>query len=92
MGQASDYFSPVHECTIYVIEVARTGDSEGSLRNRYVKKTLKYSPIAEALRQAFNPCKVEQITLVIGLLGTIEESRWRQSLTLGICNDEVSAR
>jgi hypothetical protein len=42
--------------TIYVIEVARTGDSTGSLRNRYIKKPLKYA-------HAFNPCKVEQITL-----------------------------
>jgi hypothetical protein len=71
----------LHERTIYVIEVARTGDSEGSLRNRYVKKTLKYAPIAEALWQAFTPCKVEQITLVISLPGSIEESRWRQSLS-----------
>lgn len=67
--------------TIYLIEVARTGDAEGSLRNRYIKKTLKYSPLAEAFRQAFNPCTVEQTTLVIGLLGSIEESRWRQSLS-----------
>ena len=29
-----------HHRTIYVIEVARTGDSPGSLRNRYLKKTL----------------------------------------------------
>ena len=41
--------------TIYVIEVARTGDSTGSLRNRYIKKPLKYA-------HTFNPCKVEQIT------------------------------
>jgi hypothetical protein len=66
--------------TIYVIEVARTGDSPGSLRNSYLKKTLKYAPIVEGLRKAFTPCKVEQITLVVGLLGSIEESRWRQSL------------
>jgi hypothetical protein len=46
-----------------------------------VKKTLKYAPVVEALRQAFTPCKVEQITLVIGLLGSTEESRWRQSLS-----------
>ena len=69
-----------HHRTIYVIEVARTGDSPGSLRNRYLKKTLKYAPIVEGLRKAFTPCKVEQITLVVGLLGSIEESRWRQSL------------
>ena len=59
----------------------RTRDAEGPLRNRYIKKTLKYSPLAEAFRQAFNPCTVEQTTLVIGLLGSIEESRWRQSLS-----------
>ena len=59
---------------------ARTGDSPGSLRNRYLKKTLKYASIVEGLRKAFTPCKVEQITLVVGLLGSIEESRWRQSL------------
>jgi len=41
---------------------------------------LKYAPIVEGLRKAFTPCKVEQITLVVGLLGSIEESRWRQSL------------
>jgi hypothetical protein len=69
-----------HHRTIYMIEVARTGDSPGSLRNRYLKKTLKYASIAEGLRKAFTPCKVEQITLVVGLLGSIEESRWRQSL------------
>jgi len=69
-----------HHRTIYVIEVARTGDSPGSLRNRYLKKTLKYASIVEGLRKTFTPCKVEQITLVIGLLGSIEESRWRQSL------------
>ncbi len=32
------------------------------------------------VRKAFTPSKVEQITLVIRLLGSIEESRWRQSL------------
>jgi hypothetical protein len=69
-----------HHRTIYVIEVARTGDSPGSLRNRYLTKTLKYASIVEGLRKAFTPCKVEQITLVIGFLGSIEESRWRQSL------------
>ena len=37
--------------TLYLIEVARTGDAEGSLRNRYIKKTLKYAPLAEAFRQ-----------------------------------------
>ena len=67
-----------HHRTIYVIEVARTGDSPGSLRNRYLKKTLKYVSMVEGL--SFTSCKVEQITLVIGLLGSIEESRWRQSL------------
>jgi hypothetical protein len=69
-----------HDRAVYVIEVARTGDSSGSLRNWYLKKTLKYASIVEGLRQAFTPCKVEQITLDIGLLGSIEESRWRQSL------------
>jgi hypothetical protein len=77
-----------HHRTIYVIEVARTGDSPGSLRNRYLKKTLKYASIVEGLRKAFTPCKVEQITLVVGLLGSIEESRWRQSLE----SYEISAR
>ena len=70
---------------IYLVEIARTGDSEASLRNRYIQKTLKYGPIVEALGAAFCPCKVEQVTLVIGVLGSIIESTWRRSLTtLGI--------
>jgi len=68
--------------TIYVVEIARTGDSEGSLRNRFIQKTVKYGPIVEALRQAFHPCRVEQITLVIGALGSVIESVWRRSLAV----------
>ena len=75
-----------------MIEVARTGDSPGSLRNRYIKKTLKYAPIVEGLRKAFTPCKVEQITLVVGLLGSIEESVQVEAVFRVLWNDEISAR
>ncbi|MBL6911070.1 MAG: hypothetical protein ISR34_11690 [Pirellulales bacterium] len=68
--------------TIYLVEIARTGDAEGSLRNRYLQKTLKYLPTVEALRVAFSPCRVEQVTLVIGVLGSIAEHTWRHSLTV----------
>ena len=68
--------------TIYLVEIARTGNAEGSLRNRHLQKTLKYLPTVEALRVAFFPCRVEQITLVIGVLGSIAEHTWRHSLMI----------
>ena len=71
--------------TIFVIEIARTGDDVGSLRNRKIKKALKYASIVDHLRTAFAPCKVEPIILVIGVLGSIDESGWRQALaTFGL--------
>ena len=48
----------MHTRTIFVVELARTGDDLGFLRNRKIKKALKYASIMENLRTAFAPCKV----------------------------------
>jgi hypothetical protein len=75
----------MHERTIYVIEVASTGDSEGSLRNRYVKNSeirtyCGGTPAGLHPLQSRVTSRTKKKPLVIGLLGSIEESRWRQSL------------
>ena len=33
----------LQERVMYLVEIARTGDEEGSLRNRHIQKTLKYT-------------------------------------------------
>jgi hypothetical protein len=70
----------MHERTIYVIEVASTGDSEGSLRNRYVKNSeiRTYCRGTPAGLQPLQKSKPKK-NLVIGFMGSIKESRWRQS-------------
>ena len=66
---------------LFIVEVARTKDDEESLRNRYIRKELKYAKLKLELGRALGACRMEQITLVIGLQGSVDENKWRQQLT-----------
>ena len=66
---------------LFIVEVARTKDDEESLRNRYIRKELKYAKLKWELGRALGACRMEQITLVIGLQGSVDENKWRQQLT-----------
>jgi len=73
-----------HHRTIYVIEVARTGDSPGSLRNRYLKKTLKYSPIVEGLRKAIEESRWRQSLESFGMTKSQQDKLIRRCMVATI--------
>ena len=66
---------------IYVIEVARTEDSADQLRRVFVRKNTKYIQFMQQLRALFPDFRIEQLTFVIGICGTIDEHLWRRQLT-----------
>ena len=70
---------------IYIIEGARTSDSESSLHDIDARKHHHYRPLRQKLRTTYPEFQIHQLNFVIGIRGTINEQQWARNLeTLGV--------
>ena len=71
-----------HLKIIYIIEGARTSDSESSLHDVDARKHHHYRPLRQKLRTTYPKFQIHQLNFVIGIRGTINEQEWTRNLEI----------
>ena len=76
---------------VFIVEVARTSDDPDVMRSRTLMKHTKYTCLGQATRTALPSLRVEHLSFVIGIQGTIDEELWMHQLEcLGITGRRAS--